>query len=168
MILTNASHWRVYQVIYAKPIDKRLLVEVDITSLDPRKDATVDALYLFTKEGLLKGAMVELKDKQDATSRYTLAALLIHDDAVRACIRRELRRVVDVLVDEDDIVRALQLEVVKRDAMEGPSAEQAMRRVNRSEAKSLVKPTRDGDGPPAGALTADAPAPSVAPAPKAP
>ncbi len=46
---------------------------------------------------------VALRDKQDATSRYTLAALILNNESVIGVIRRELRRVVDVLVDEKQI-----------------------------------------------------------------
>jgi hypothetical protein len=135
VILTNSSTWRLYQVIFAKPIDKRLLLDIDLPTADLRKDATLDQLFTFTKEGFIKGAQVELRDRQDATSRYTIAALVANNDAVVSAIRRELRRVVDVLVDEDELVRVLRDEVIKRDALEGPSAEAAARRVNRCESK---------------------------------
>lgn len=135
VILTNGAVWRLYQVIFAKPIDKRLLCELDITSTDPRKEDCVECLYLFTKEGFTKGAHIELRDRQDATSRYLLAALLLHNDSVINAIRRELRRIVDVLVDDDEIAKVLREEVVKRDSLEGPDAEAAARRVNRAEGK---------------------------------
>jgi predicted type IV restriction endonuclease len=137
VLLTNAITWRLYQVIFAKPIDKRLLAEVDVTAVDLRKDDTFEALYLLTKEGFIKGAHIELRDRQDATSRFTIAALLLENDNVRQAIRRELRRVVDVLVDEADIIKVLRDEVIKRDVVEGPEAESAARRVNRTEVRAL-------------------------------
>ncbi|MCC7351449.1 MAG: type I restriction enzyme HsdR N-terminal domain-containing protein [Phycisphaerales bacterium] len=137
VILTNGSIWRLYQVIFAKPIDKRLLTEIDITTIETRKDAHLEQLYPITKEGFLKGAQIVLRDRQDATSRYTLAALLLNNNNVVACIRRELRRIVEVLVNDDEITAVLRNEVLKRDVMEGPEAEAASRRVNRSETKSL-------------------------------
>jgi hypothetical protein len=136
VILTNASVWRLYQVIFAKPIDKRLLAEVDLTTLDVRREAEVERLYPLTREGFLKGALVELRDRQDATSKYILSALIIHNDSVVAAIRRELRKVVDVLVDDAEICRVLSDEVIKRETQEGPDAEAAARRVNRVEAKA--------------------------------
>jgi hypothetical protein len=141
VILTNASVWRLYQVIFAKPIDKRLLVEVDLTIAELRKDDTIETLYLFTKEGFGKGAHIDLRDRQDATSRFMLAALLLYNDSIVSTIRRELRRVVDVLVDDSVIVRVLRDEVIKRDCLEGPSAESAMKRVNRRESKSMKAKT---------------------------
>lgn len=135
VVLTNACQWRLYQVVFAKPIDKRLLLEVDITTLDLKRDETIEALFPLTKEGFTKGAHFELRDRQDATSRFVLAALICENSSVVGAIRRELRRVVDVLIDEADIVHALRTEVLKRDALEGPDAEAAAKRVNKVEDK---------------------------------
>jgi hypothetical protein len=44
-----------------------------------------------------------------------LAALLTENDSVISAIRRELRRVVDVLVDDGEILKVLREEVIKRD-----------------------------------------------------
>lgn len=141
VILTNATIWRLYQVIFAKPIDKRLLTEIDLATIETRKDEHLERIYLLTKEGFAKGAHIELRDKQDATSRYTLAALLLHNDSVVSAVRRELKRLVDVSVSEEDIVRVLRDEVIKRDTLEGPNAESAERRVNRSEAAQRAAKT---------------------------
>lgn len=136
VLLTNASVWRLYQVIFAKPIDKRLLAEFDLAAIDWKKDEHLELLYLFTKEGFVKGAHLELRDHQDATSRFLLSALLVENDSVISAIRRELRRVVDVLVDDAAIVRVLREEVIKRDNLEGPDAEAATKRCCRAETKA--------------------------------
>lgn len=136
VLLTNASVWRLYQVIFAKPIDKRLLAEFDLNVIDSKNDDHLELLYLFTKEGFIKGAHLELRDHQDATSRFLLSALLVENDAVVATIRRELRRVVDVLVDDAAIVKVLREEVIKRDSLEGPDAEAAIKRCCKAEVKS--------------------------------
>lgn len=144
VILTNASVWRLYQVIFAKPIDKRLLCELDVTTIDLKKESCLEQLYLFTKEGFQKGAHVELRDRQDATSRYILAALLTTNSSVVGMIRRELRRVVDVMVTDAEVIQVLTDEVVKRDTLEGPFAEAAAKRVARVEAKALRARSSNG------------------------
>jgi len=141
VLLTNAAVWRLYQVIFAKPIDKRLIAEVDITALETRKDDHLERAYLLSKEGFLKGEHVELRDRQDATSRYVLAALLTENDSIIGCIRRELRRVVDVLVSDEEIVKVLRDEVIKRDNLEGAESEAAVRRVCRNENKAMRRKT---------------------------
>ena len=157
IILTNGVVWRLYQVIFAKPIDKRMLAEIDITALDLRKDEHLDRLFIFTKEGFTKGAHIELMDRQDATSRYVLAALIQSNEAVISTIRRELRRIVDVLVDDALIVEVLRDEVIKRDCLDGPEADSASRRVN----KSAPKPKAPTPIP----LTAEKPVEQSAPIP---
>jgi len=138
VVLTNGAVWRLYQVIFAKPIDKRLLAEVDITALDLRKEDQLERIFIFSKEGFTKGAHIELKDRQDATSRYVLAALVHTNEAVLTSIRRELRRIVDVLVDDELIAQVLRNEVIKRDCLEGPEADAANRRVNKCTPKPKV------------------------------
>jgi hypothetical protein len=133
VILTNSVQWQLYNVVFAKPIDKHMLVEFNLLEIDARKDHDVDLLYVMTKEGIGKGAHVALRDKQEATSRYVLAALILEDQDLIKVIRRELRKVVDVLIPEDDIRAVLRDEVIKRDALEGPAAEEAQKRVRRAD-----------------------------------
>jgi hypothetical protein len=137
VILTNGITWRLYHVIFAKPIDKQLILEIDLLAIDPKQDADLEKLYFFTKEGLIKGAPAELRDRQDASSRYMIAALLLNNDSIISTIKRELRRVVDVAVDEEVILGVLRSEVIKRETLEGPAAEQAAKRVTRREDRPL-------------------------------
>jgi predicted type IV restriction endonuclease len=135
--LTNGSVWRLYEVLFGKPIDKRLLLEVDLMTLDLKQENFIDCLAPFMKEGFEKQVQEELRDRQDATSKYLLSALILNNDNIIAAIRRELRRVVDVLVGDDEILKVLQEEVIKRETVEGPVAEAAVRRVNKKESRSL-------------------------------
>jgi hypothetical protein len=137
VILTNGMIWRLYNVIFAKPIDKQLVAQIDLTTLDCRREGDQESLFVFTKEGFQKGAHIALRDRQEATSRFLLAALLLNNNAVLGVIRRELRRVVDVNVGESEILAVLRDEVIKRDALEGPTADQAAKRVNRKEDRRL-------------------------------
>src|SRR6202000_2416504 len=73
----------------------------------------------------------------DASSRYMVAALLLNNDAIISTIRRELKRVVDVAVDEEVILGVLRGEVIKRETLEGPAADQAVKRVTRREDRPL-------------------------------
>jgi predicted type IV restriction endonuclease len=136
VILTNGAVWRLYHVLFDKPIDKQLVAEIDITTIDCRKDRDLEMLFPFTKEGFQKGAPAELRDRQDAVSRFLLAALLLENSSVLGAIRRELRKIVDVMVDETDLARVLRDEVIKREALEGQSAAGATNRVRRAESKS--------------------------------
>jgi hypothetical protein len=72
-----------------------------------------------------------------------LGALLL-SDAVVDVVRRELRRVVEVKVDAEEVRAVLQNEVLKREVLEGDKATVASRRVSRAEGRSIRK-TRETD-----------------------
>jgi hypothetical protein len=150
VILTNAVVWRLYHVQFAKPIDKKLIVEFDVTALNLKNEHDQDKLYALTKEGFLKGAHIALKDLHEATSRHLIGALLVENTSVLQVIRRELRRVVDALVDETAIKRVLIDEVIKRDVLDGEEWKAAVQKVNRREAKALRPRRRDGVPPEVG------------------
>lgn len=139
VVLTNSIIWRLYHVLFSKPIDKKLIAEVDLTALDCKDEGQQELLYLFTKEGFKRGAQAEMRDRKDATSRYVLSALILQNESVLNVIRRELRRVVEVNVDEEHIAHVLRDQVIKRDALEGPEADEATRRVQRRSERSIVK-----------------------------
>jgi len=149
IILTNGIVWQLHHVIFAKPIDSQLVLSVDITKLDSRKEEDLECLFPFTKEGFKKGAPAELRDLKDATSRYVFAALLLNNESVINIIRRELRRIVDVNVAEDEIRRILEIDVIKRDALEGPEAIDAINLVKKGGRRSLrgetVKDNHDNE-----------------------
>lgn len=134
--LTNGISWQLYHVIFKKPIDKQLIAEFRLTDVNPKKEADAERLYLVTREGFTRSALKEYKDRKEATSRYMLAAVILSDSVINT-IRRELRRVSDMLVDAEDIAKMLREEVVKRDAIEGQDAENATRRVSRASEKSI-------------------------------
>jgi len=141
VVLTNAVTWRFYQVIFGKPIDKRMLAEANLLACPPAD--IVETLFLLTKEGYSKGAHADLRDLKEATNRYLVAALILNDTDVLRVLRRELRRHVDVLVDEEQLLKVLAEEVLKRDVQEGSEAEAAKRRVTRAEARA--KKVAEGD-----------------------
>ena len=133
VILTNAIVWKLFRVVFAKPIDKKLIVEIDLSSVDLRKEACFEILYLFTKEGIRKGAHIDLCDRQEATNRFLLSALLVGNDTVVSTIRRELRRIIDIPVSQEEIVSVLRKDVIKRDNFEGADAEKASKNVGKNE-----------------------------------
>ena len=138
VILTNGVFWRVYKVIFAKPIDHEMVIEVDFLALNPKSQRDLDIMYLFCKEGWAKSVLGEYHTQKQALSRFFLGAVVLSDPVVEV-IRRELRRVSpDVRIELDQIRAALSAEVLKREVMEGEKAEDARKKVARA-AKKLLK-----------------------------
>jgi hypothetical protein len=137
VVLTNGATWRVYCVLFGKPIEQELVLEVNLCALNPKSDADLQALYLFTKEGWAKSALGDFHSQKQALSRFFLGAMILSDPVVEV-IRRELRRVSpDVHIDLEEIRNALSSEVIKREVTEGEKAEEARKKIARSASKLL-------------------------------
>ncbi|MCB9935982.1 MAG: type I restriction enzyme HsdR N-terminal domain-containing protein [Planctomycetes bacterium] len=142
VILTNGIFWRLYNVSFTKPIDKKQIVEIDLTAVNVKSERDMDCLYALTKEGFLKGAHIALKDLHEATSRHLIGALLVENESVVSVIKRELKRVVDASIDEATIRRVITEEIFKRDIVDGPEWKEAVARVNRKEGRALRTRTK--------------------------
>ncbi len=146
VVLTNGICWRVYHVIFAKPIGQELVVNIDFSAISARSDADLELLYLWCKEGWQKSVLSEYHTQKQALSRFFVGAMLL-TEPVLDVIRRELRRVSpDVKIDVDQISAVLTTEVIKREVLEGEKADEARKKINRAAAKALraitVNPTK--------------------------
>lgn len=147
VVLTNAVDWHLYHVLFKKPIDKHEIARFDLLRCSTKCDDDMEKIYLLTREGFTKSALSEYRDKKDATSRFMLAAIILHADSVQSAIRREVRRVSELMVEEDVIDKMLRDEVLKRETIEGDQAEAASRRVLRSAEKSIRKGNDKAESP---------------------
>jgi hypothetical protein len=154
VLLTNGVCWRVYHVVFAKPIEQELVVDIDFSTLSTRSEADLERLFLWCKEGWQKSVLSEYHTQRQALSRFFVGAMLL-TDPVLDVIRRELRRVSpDVKIDTEQIKAVLSAEVIKREVLEGDKANEARKKISRAASKALrqiaVKPaksTGDADLP---------------------
>lgn len=146
VLLTNGITWRVYHLIFAKPIDQELVLEIDFCALNSRSESDIELLYLWCKEGWQRSVLGEYHTQKQALSRFFVGAML-QTDAVLDVVRRELRRVSpDVRIDSSQIKDVLVNEVIKREVLEGDKADEARKRVAKAANKALravpAKPAR--------------------------
>jgi predicted type IV restriction endonuclease len=134
--LTNGNIWKVFRVIFAKPIDAELALDLDLLTLNPKQATNIDSLYLLTRESMVKSGLHAFHDRLQATSRFYLGAVLL-SDPVLDTVRRELRRLSDVKLEIDELREALRQDVIKREVLEGDKADAAAKKVTRSAGKLL-------------------------------
>jgi predicted type IV restriction endonuclease len=151
--LTNGIRWMLYRIHFKKPIEAKLVAEFDLLSTDLKSESDLEKVYLISREGLIRGAVVEFSEKQNATSKYLIAALLLHDEDVLTGIRRELRKVTGILVEPAVIAEVLRNDIIKREALEGEEAIQSERRI--------LKENRRGKEEPAPTAPAASPEPAT-------
>lgn len=137
VVLTNAAQWRIYKVVFGKPIDQELVCEFDFLSLDPKDDNHLQLLFLLTKEGWVKSSVAEYHEQKQALSRFFVGASIL-SEAVLSTIRRELKRVSpDVRIDVAQIRDVILTEVMKREVVEGEKFAHAEKTLTRATTKAL-------------------------------
>jgi len=137
VVLTNGIIWRVYKVIFSKPVDHELVIEINFLALNHHNAADLETLFLYTKESWSKSALNDFYDKKQALSRFSIGAVLL-TEPVLAIVKRELKRISpDVKIDTDQIRSVLELEVLKREVVECDKADEARKRIARAASKAL-------------------------------
>jgi len=134
--LTNGSLWRVFRVIFGKPIDTELVLDFDFLALSPKSATQLENLFLLTRESMLKSGLYAYHDHLQATNKFYLAAIVLSDPVIDT-IRRELRRFSEAKVDGEELRILLRDEVMKREVLEGEKADAAHKKVSKSAGKML-------------------------------
>jgi len=139
IILTNGIAWHVYKVSFGKPLGFDVVLQIDLTRLNPKVYSDLENLYLLTKEGLGKSLLGDYHTQRQALSRFFIGAITL-SDPVLDVIRRELRKISpDVKIDNEQIKAVLVQEIVKREVMEGEKAEEAHRKVARMNKRPIAR-----------------------------
>jgi predicted type IV restriction endonuclease len=140
VILTNGNVWKVFKIIFGKPISHELVYDFLLTQLNVKKDNDIELLYYVCKESLGKSLLEEFHIQKQVMSRFFLGQLILTEPVIDS-IRKILRKVVpEVKVGCDEITQVIEQEVLKREVLEGKMAEDAKKRINKA-LKALSKDT---------------------------
>lgn len=102
VVLTNCAEWQLYHLTFDKTgIEHSLIFSIDLINGDVEQNA--EKLYYLSHQSMRKGETEDYWEKYMALSRESIIKALFHEDTL-AAIRRELRRISNVLVDEDEIL----------------------------------------------------------------
>lgn len=161
VVLTNGVHWKVFNVIFGKPIDQELVYEIDFLVLDPKDDEQLSLVYVLTKEGWKKEVLDDLHQEKQVLNKFVIAAVAVSEPVVDA-MRRELRRMSpDVKVSNEQIEGVLLQEVLKREVAQGDKADEMRKKITRSvNRQSRIRATK---APFEGAESPAAPAAAIPP-----
>ena len=141
VLLTNGITWRVYRIVFAKPIDHELVIDIDFCALNPRTISDVELLFLWCKEGWARSVLGDFHTQKQALSRFFIGAMIL-TPPVLDVIRRELRRVSpDVKIESEQIRSVIASEVIKRDVMEGDKADEARKKIAKAANKAMKAAT---------------------------
>lgn len=162
VVLTNGVVWRIYKVVFAKPIDKVLVCELNALEASPKAPEAIECFGSLSLEGFSKDDLSDWFHEKQVTSKFAISAILLSDSMVDL-LRLQIRRLSQVNMDTDDLKSLLADEVIKRELIDGDEAKLAAAFVRRLQKRLNAKRSGSGDDDDPEPETAEA-TPSEAPA----
>lgn len=136
VILSNAVNWKIFKIIFSKPIQNILVLEIDFLKLNHRNQDHIETFYVLTKEALSRSSLEEYYIQKQATNRFMIGNLLSNEGILNA-IRKELRLIYpEIKVTTDEIKSVMLLEVIKREILSGDEADEARKKIARTQRKN--------------------------------
>ncbi len=124
VVLTNGVVWRIYKVVFSKPIDKVLVCELNAVEANSKGPEAIECFGNLSLEAFSKDRLSDWSHEKQITSKFAIAALLL-SDAILDSVRLQIRRLSQVRVDIDELRSLLTEEVIKRELIEGDEAKSA-------------------------------------------
>lgn len=141
VVLTNGTKWKVYKIIFSKPVEKVLVYEFDFTELNAKRQTDLENVYYLCREACSpksKATLDDLFEQKQVINRYIVGRILQSDPVVDS-LRKAIRRLYpDVRVDVEELQRLLSNEILRREIIEGDAAEEAKKKIIKAE-KGLAK-----------------------------
>lgn len=141
VILTNSVIWKVYRIIFGKPVVSELVYEFDFTKVNTRNENDLELLFYLTKEAMSKTGKASLDEfhlHKQVVNKFVVAQALLSDPVLDA-IRKTIKKVSpDAKGTNEEIYRIINDEIIKRDVLDDEKAKSAKKMI----AKALSSPKK--------------------------
>lgn len=150
VVLTNGVDWHLYHLTFDEGIEYERAFTVSLSD-DADFDQASSCLSILHKQSIRKGELEEFWEKAAALDSSSIGKALFSEDVLTR-IRREIRRETGLLIDSEDLAKAIH-EMLSVEAREkiGPLRVRKRRRLTKK--TSIIKP--DDSVTEAGIETAD-------------
>ncbi len=132
VILTNGSTWKIFKIIFGKPVANELVYAFDFTQLNWKKESDLELLYYVCKESLGKSVLADFHLQKQTFSKFFVGQLIVSEPIIDA-IRKIMKKLYpEVKVSNEEIYTLIETEVLKREVIEGEKAEDAKKKIIKS------------------------------------
>lgn len=128
VVVTNAVEWRIYRLVFERPVQADELVRLHLADLRPKARHDLERLFLLTHEGLVRGALDAWWRPHQVVNHFTLAQILMSGPLL-GLVRSEMRRLYPGEIRADDITRLLVDGVFKPEVLQGRRMQEARHRL---------------------------------------
>lgn len=105
VLLTNGLAWNLYHLTFEEGIESTLAFSVNLADADDL-DRSAELLALLHRQSVKKGELEQYWDHRVALGAASIGRALFAEDCLRF-IRRDIRRREGVLIDEEDLAKAI-------------------------------------------------------------
>lgn len=105
-ILTNGRQFQLYKIIFEKPINEKLVFDLDFTTEDFHPKDALDELAYLHRDAVVKDSLADLWARYSALEPLNIAGLLFSPHVV-AFLKKELKSNYDSKFEDDEIIEAL-------------------------------------------------------------
>lgn len=145
VVLTNGVTWKVYSIVFGKPISAELVYDFDFTALNPKKQNELEMLYYLARESMTKGNRTSLDEyhaQQQLVNKVTIAQILVADPVLDT-VRKTLRKMSpDLKVSNEEIHQIITDEIIKRDVLDDDRTADAKKKVAKALKPAPNKPAK--------------------------
>ncbi len=118
VVLSNGETWKIYKVVFEKPIKSILVEEFDFLTLNPRNNDDLARLYLVCKEAWPKSVLNKHLEEKEVLNKFTVGAILMSDEII-SHVRRILRKASSgIKISDKNIYSVIKEGVIKREVLE--------------------------------------------------
>ncbi|HBI52379.1 MAG TPA: restriction endonuclease subunit R [Ruminococcaceae bacterium] len=147
VVLTNGVEWRVFKIVFSKPVEKQLVYNFNFCEMSTKKQTDIEMLYFLSIEAFTKSSKTSLEDlyaQKKVFNKYTITQVMLTENYIDY-LRKSIKKLYpDVKIESSELYSLLLNEIFKRDVIEGDAALSAKKDVQRAEKKMMQsKPKKD-------------------------
>jgi hypothetical protein len=129
VILTNGVNWKVYKIIFSKPVYHDLVFEFNFLDLSGKKTSDLEMLFMISKESVTKSVLSDLHSKKQVLNNYFIGNLLLTDPVVEF-LRKFIKKIhPEIKMENENVHEILLNEVIKRESFDGDKAIAAKKKI---------------------------------------
>lgn len=130
VILTNGAEWRLYRVLFNKPVEHELIFEVSLLDEVMKPKDKAELMYLLTPEAQRKDELETYYQRMRALAGSNIARLLL-SESVLTRLRAEIKADSGNRVALDELGQIL-VDCVIRPEAQGATVDKQLKRVQRA------------------------------------
>jgi hypothetical protein len=120
-----------YKIKFRKPIDKELVSEFNLVTVNQKVDKELEALFVISKDGQEKSIIEDFYSNIQVKNKFIIGCLL-NSTEVYALIRRTMRKLFDdVKISEQEIADIMINDIIKREIIDSEESKKAKKDIEK-------------------------------------